>query len=547
MEALHPGPDQEPASRDPLTGLYTRSTFEQALAARLRTVCDLAGTAVVLLAVDRLDSINETFGQDVRDRAVELLGRVVQDSLASRDLAARYGEGTIALLLPETTPTEVEAVVARVQAGVQKSNERGGLPVTLQLRVGTAFGRSQADRDLLSSAERALGTGLSPAGHEPPASSVNRPPSSLLSLPAQDEAVILIVDDHPHVTRLVQEILAGTGAVTLAAPDAGEAFRQLRSRMVDIVIADINLPGINGLEMLKEIRAADPTVTVIMITGSRDLELAVHAIRSGADDYLVKPFTPEDLRDSVALGLMKRQLILGGKAYQSILERQVEDRTHELQQVIRHLESTYRDTLKALGAALDTRDVETHAHSERVAQYALTLGRTLSMSQTDLTTLERGVYLHDIGKIGIPDRVLLKQGALTEEEWVVMKQHSLLGYRLASRVDFLKGASKIILAHHERFDGSGYPHGLKGEAIPIGARVFAVVDALDAITSDRPYRKAKPFRDAREEIRRFSGRQFDPAVIEAFLSVPEPIWSGIRESVNRQADRSAEECAAPEI
>ncbi len=188
--------------------------------------------------------------------------------------------------------------------------------------------------------------------------------------------------------------------------------------------------------------------------------------------------------------------------------------------------------------------METHAHSERVAQYALTLGNVLNMSTPDLTTLERGVYLHDIGKIGIPDRVLLKQDKLDDEEWHVMRQHSRLGYRLASRVDFLKGASKIILAHHERFDGQGYPYGLKGEAIPIGARVFAVVDALDAITSDRPYRRAKSFSEAREEIRRFSGQQFDPTVVEAFLSVPQQTWTTIREAINQQALPEAAESEA---
>ncbi|MGH7166565.1 MAG: HD domain-containing phosphohydrolase, partial [Nitrospiraceae bacterium] len=274
---------------------------------------------------------------------------------------------------------------------------------------------------------------------------------------------------------------------------------------------------------------------VIMITGSHDLHLAVRAIRCGADDYLLKPCQPQELRNSVCHGFMKRQLILGGKAYQALLETQVRQRTRELQQVIRHLESTYRATLKALGAALDTRDIETHSHSERAAQYALTLGRLLNMSESDQVTLERGVYLHDIGKIGLPDRVLLKQAGLTKEEWKIMRQHSLLGYRLASRVDFLKGASKIILAHHERYDGLGYPFGLKGDVIPLGARVFSVVDALDAMTSHRPYRKAKSFDHAREEIRRYSGCQFDPAVVEAFLSVPARTWSDMREAINQQA------------
>ena len=204
-----------------------------------------------------------------------------------------------------------------------------------------------------------------------------------------------------------------------------------------------------------------------------------------------------------------------------MLKSQVHQHARNLQLALQRLESTYRETLKALGAALDTRDIETHAHSERVAQYALTLGRVINMSVPELVTLERGVYLHDIGKIGIPDRVLLKDGSLRQEEWDVMKRHPQLGYRLASRVEFLKDAAKIILAHHERYDGTGYPYGLCGETIPLGARVFAVVDALDAITSDRPYRKARPLSAARVEIASYRGAQFDPQIIDAFMSIPE--------------------------
>jgi putative nucleotidyltransferase with HDIG domain len=365
------------------------------------------------------------------------------------------------------------------------------------------------------------------------------PPASAIAA-ATARPVILIVDDEPMVAAVIRNSLAGMDAQTLTAGRVDEALALLQRERVDVVITDIHMPGASGFEILAQIQKIDASIVVIVITGTRDLELAVKVIRSGADDFLMKPFAPDDLRASVTNSLRKREMILNGKAYQAMLKTQVQRHAQDLQQTLRHLQTTYRDTLKALGAALDTRDIETHAHSERVAQYALTLGRVIGMTVPDLTTLERGVYLHDIGKIGVPDHILLKHGALTQEEWQVMRKHPLIGYRLASRIEFLKGAAKIILSHHERYDGTGYPYGLKGENIPLGARVFALVDALDAITSDRPYRKAKPFTVGREEIAKHSGGQFDPRLIEAFMSVPESTWAQIRASVLREVQTSPE-------
>jgi response regulator RpfG family c-di-GMP phosphodiesterase len=354
--------------------------------------------------------------------------------------------------------------------------------------------------------------------------------------PSGNRPVILIVDDDEMVAGVIKASLSDTDAVVLMAGCVEQAIRHLHENTVDLVITDIHMPGKSGFEMLQEIQSVDSSIVVIVITGHRDVDLAVKVVRSGADDFLIKPFTPADIRTSVTNGLRKRQMILNGKAYQALLKSQVQLHAQDLERTLQHLESTYRDTLKALGAALDTRDIETHAHSERVAQYALTLGRVIKMTVPELTTLERGVYLHDIGKIGIPDRVLLKDGTLREEEWEVMKRHPQLGYRLASRVEFLKDAAKIILAHHERYDGTGYPYGLRGDTIPLGARVFAVVDTLDAITSDRPYRSARPLDAARTEISSHRGTQFDPVVVEAFMSIPESTWKEIRENVMRQVE-----------
>jgi putative nucleotidyltransferase with HDIG domain len=209
----------------------------------------------------------------------------------------------------------------------------------------------------------------------------------------------------------------------------------------------------------------------------------------------------------------------------------VEQRTRQLQAAMRRIELTYDETLEALGAALDLRDTETAGHSERVSRYALTLARAIGCTDERLKQIRRGSYLHDIGKIGIPDSILLKEGKLTPEEMAVMQGHVRIGYNIVCRIAFLAGAAEIVLTHQERYDGTGYPQGLVGPEIPFGARAFAVADTLDAMTSDRPYRRALPFEVARDEVVRESGRQFDPEVVQAFLKIPEKMWEGIRAEV----------------
>ncbi len=197
------------------------------------------------------------------------------------------------------------------------------------------------------------------------------------------------------------------------------------------------------------------------------------------------------------------------------------------------LEDTYDATLAALSGALDLRDNETEGHARRVTQYALRIAGECGIAGDELVAIERGALLHDIGKIGVPDSILLKPGKLTDEEWIVMRSHPLLGWQMIRNIRFLEEAAPIVLHHHERFDGGGYPHGLAGEQIPLGARIFAISDTFDAMTSDRPYRRALPYPIAAAEISRCAGTQFDPVVVECFLAVPEPEWDGIRAVVEQ--------------
>ena len=221
------------------------------------------------------------------------------------------------------------------------------------------------------------------------------------------------------------------------------------------------------------------------------------------------------------------------EGHRTHLEEMVDQRTKRLQAAMKRIESTYDETLEALGAALDLRDNETAGHSRRVTAYCLEIAGRMGCADEALKEMRRGSYLHDIGKIGIPDVILFKPGKLTKEEREVMETHARIGYELMSGIAFLAPAAQITLTHQERYDGTGYPQGLVGKEIPLGARIFSVADTLDAITSDRPYRRALSFEAAREEIKRESEKQFDPEVVEVFLSVPEEIWMRIRAEVSK--------------
>jgi putative nucleotidyltransferase with HDIG domain len=279
-----------------------------------------------------------------------------------------------------------------------------------------------------------------------------------------------------------------------------------------------------GIGLIPEARRTLPHVAFLVTTGVDDVKVGVQAMRSGADDYLVKPLIEDVVLTSVERALHKQQLEQEIDNYRHHLEDMVADRTCQLEAAMQGMQQSYRSTLEALGAAIDLRDRETAGHSRRVCAYSLEIARCMGVADSQLENLIRGAYLHDIGKLGIPDSILLKPGPLSSEERKIMQQHVQIGFDLVKGIPFLEGAAEIVLTHHEHFDGRGYPAGLKAEEIPLGGRIFAVVDALDAITSDRPYHRAEPFDSARDTIRSASGAQFDPQVVGAFLSVPRKTW-----------------------
>jgi putative nucleotidyltransferase with HDIG domain len=338
---------------------------------------------------------------------------------------------------------------------------------------------------------------------------------------------LLIVDDEPEVRSVLRDLLSVTYEC-VEASSAEEALQQLRGSEYQLVVSDITMSGMSGLDMIPHVKDVAPDTVIVMISGMQTIESAIEALRMGAFDYLMKPFDLRQAEAAVARALEHHELVTAKRRYENHLEELVEQRTAELDHALDSLEGAYRTTLQALTAALETRDAETHGHSERVVTFSLRLGREYGLVGPQMKALEFGSLLHDIGKIGVPDAILRKPAKLTEEEWIRMREHPLHGQQILRGIEFLEGASKVVAQHHEKWDGSGYPLGLKTEEIDVCARIFSVADAFDAITSNRVYREGRSYEAAAKELDEWAGRQFDPQVVEAFHRVPREDWEELR-------------------
>jgi putative nucleotidyltransferase with HDIG domain len=343
---------------------------------------------------------------------------------------------------------------------------------------------------------------------------------------------ILVVDDETVVRQVVIALLEHAGYSTLGADSAGQALELLKSEPnCLLVMSDVMMPGTDGLALLDAIKQSYPATPVILFTALHDLRVATDAFRRGAFDYLLKPFDRKDLIATVERAVDFAHAQQQSHQLRHHLEDAVSDRTQRLRSAMADLELSYDVTLEAMGGAVDLRD-ETTGHSRRVTAYSVALARAVGVDGDALKIIARGAFLHDLGKIATPDAILLKPGNLTASELDVMREHSRRGYEIVRRIPFLSEAAEIVHAHQERFDGTGYPQGLKGTQIPLGARIFAVADTLDAITTDRPYRQGSTFADARAEIARCAGQQFDPEIVAAFLSLPRELWEDLRAEVD---------------
>jgi len=342
---------------------------------------------------------------------------------------------------------------------------------------------------------------------------------------------ILVVDDDRKVRLMMGSTLEHSGYGVTLATSGNEAIELLGHGHFDLVLADIAMQDASGIKLVERIRERQPNLPVVIVTAVQDIRVAIDSMRRGACDYLIKPFEGDQLLISVQQALHLSRALQDSQNYQQRLEQTVLARTAMLHNALKDLEHSYDVTLEALGDALDMRDSETKGHSKRVTAYTIALARAMELPHADVKVIARGAFLHDIGKMAIPDEILRKDGDLTPEEQKVMREHCLTGYQMLRKIPFLLGPAEIVYCHQECYDGTGYPRGLAGGQIPIGARIFSVADTLDAITSDRPYRKLRSFEDARQEIVESSGTQFDPEVVEAYLKIPNETWEELRKEI----------------
>lgn len=332
---------------------------------------------------------------------------------------------------------------------------------------------------------------------------------------------ILIVDDELGPREALRMILRDEYDV-VTTESGRKALKYLDDSEFDLVILDIRMPDINGIELLAEVKKKAPETEVVMITAYASVDTATNALREGALDYLIKPFDCSSVKEVVEKGLERRNKTTAVRNRLNELQIVNDSLKGEIERAYNSIQKHYLETVRSLIAAIDAKDSYTKGHQERVAMFSMILARELGLPSREQELLQQAAILHDIGKIGVPEHILRKPASLTPEEFNVIKQHPVIGAEIISPVEFLKDAVPIVLHHHEKFDGTGYPDGIMGLQIPYGARIIAVADAVDAMLSERPYVPARTVEQVRKQLQLCAGTQFDPEIAAVALKIDLP-------------------------
>lgn len=336
---------------------------------------------------------------------------------------------------------------------------------------------------------------------------------------------ILIVDDEDLIRRMLGRMLRRRGFDTTLAGSAAEARELLAEREFDLVLSDVNMPGESGLDLVRYAMETYPDTAAVMVTGLDDPQIASTALKIGAYGYIIKPFETNEVLINVANALRRRTLELENRRYRAYLEDTVQERTRDLQAAVENLKAagtelrvSQEETIQRLARAAEFRSDETALHIRRMCLYCELLARHAGLPEKRCELIRIASPMHDIGKIGTPDSILMKKGRLTPEEFEIMKNHAEIGYRIlaGSSSEMLQLAANIAQTHHEKWDGSGYPRGLKGDEIPIEGRICAIADVFDALTSKRCYKDAFSVARSREIMDEGRGRHFDPDLLDLF-------------------------------
>ena len=527
------------AARDAMTGLYNRRGLEEEMERAWQSANRLhRSVGVLIIDIDHFKTLNDSYGHLVGDQIIREFAQIVQDTLRPRDIAGRYGGDEFVMILPDLNEAETRATGEKLLDAVRKRvfcEKAHGLRLAASIG-GSARGTEAPARpasEILVQADQALyvakrsGRNRLCMWSDPELRPVTSPTSAQdvrSSTTARDgtpmpQGHILIIDDDPVVGDVFRHMLQNDRYAVTVENNGAAALETLKMNpgRFDVAFVDLMLAGESGLDLLDKLAAQDDSLIRVVITGQATVDNAVSALRRGAYDFIQKPILSAQLQAAARRALIYRRLVIENRRYQLHLEDMVREKSMALSNMLDQITRSYDFTLEALAAVIDAREHQTGQHSLRVARLTRILSSELGLSREEIEVMAHGALLHDIGKIAIPDSILLKPGPLDPHEWDVVKTHPEIGYRILKSSPFLQKAADIVRQHQERYDGSGYPLGLRGEEICLGARIFAVTDSYDAMRSRRAYSEPRSPEAAAAEITGLGGKKFDPKVVKAFI------------------------------
>ena len=527
---------RELAIRDPLTGVYNRRRMEEELE-RAWNMAKRYGhdMSVAVIDIDHFKQVNDIHGHPVGDRILCEFAEALTEVIRTSDIMGRYGGDEFVVALTQSGRSAATAFGQRALETLRSRTFRAGaqgLDMTASVGIAALHSRKppgtarelleQADYALMEAKRRGRDCCCAWAECNSPAEEAadgDLAEKAAAAVTDDHQPRILVVDDEEAICSLLKQLLEVEGFHVESRLTVAEAVSLVDAQPAgfDVVLTDLGFDNESGFELLKQLRDRENAPVSIVMTGQATVSNAVESLRHGAYDFIEKPLVRDQLLAVLDRGLLYRRLLRENTRYKLFLEDMIREKSAALRQSLEQTRISNEFTLEAFVEMLDAREHGTAQHSLRVRALAQQLGAELGLGPDELENLRRGAQLHDIGKMAIPDEILLKEDALNEDEWAVMKKHPETGYKIISSNPAFEQAAEIVRSHHEHFDGTGYPSGLAGEAICLGARIFAVIDAYDTMRSARVYKAHDTAGAAREEIRSRAGTQFDPAVVDAFL------------------------------